>query len=77
MPALVVKDDAGKVTFTLYESFAITTYLASKLSSPTHEGIGNTGIGGRTARCSGLEHDFALEDAIGSHACSQEARACI
>jgi len=25
----------------------------------------------------GFEHDFELEDAIGSHACSLEARACV
>jgi hypothetical protein len=31
------------------------------------------------ARCSvlGSEHDFALEDAIGSYACSLEALACV
>jgi hypothetical protein len=30
-----------------------------------------------TAHCSGVKHDFALEDAIGSHACSLEALAYV
>ena len=49
MPALVIQDASGKVIRSLYESFAITAYLAKKHSSPAKEGVGNKGIGGRTA----------------------------